>query len=312
MEENDFERVLAESFNNAHNNNVPISTSEANNVNDIFVGNEVKTECIICYEEHIACIKCFKCTAVYCKICLTKIASESNKCICAIEIKANYSKLKKYNQDLIKKSRETQTQNINNRNNSITTNTYNRNNSNANNNLNANHNYNTNSNSNSNSNTNTRLNSNTNTNTNTNNRLNSNTNTNTNANNRLNNTDSNLTLKLSFLKDLTDNKIYNIDFSTVSNNNNYKQNIDYSWDYTNNKLTFYSIPNNNELKNIVFNYNTLNAENQGEIYVWILNILNLSFNEFKKKWNKIADIIPQITDNNKTIMIRNVVDICRN
>ena len=300
MEENDFERVLAESFNNAHNNNVPISTSEANNVNDIFVGNEVKTECIICYEEHIACIKCFKCTAVYCKICLTKIASESNKCICAIEIKANYSKLKKYNQDLIKKSREIQTQNINNRNNSITTNTYNRNNSNANNNLNANHNYNTNSNSNSN--TNTRLNSNTNT----------NTNTNANANNRLNNTDSNLTLKLSFLKDLTDNKIYNIDFSTVSNNNNYKQNIDYSWDYTNNKLTFYSIPNNNELKNIVFNYNTLNAENQGEIYVWILNILNLSFNEFKKKWNKIADIIPQITDNNKTIMIRNVVDICRN
>ena len=92
--DSDFERILAESFNHSYNNNIniPISTSEANNVNDIFVGNEVQTECIICYEENIACIKCFKCTAVYCKICLTKIASESNKCICAIEIKANYSK----------------------------------------------------------------------------------------------------------------------------------------------------------------------------------------------------------------------------
>jgi hypothetical protein len=96
--DSDFERILAESFNHSYNNtiNIPISTSEANNVNDIFVGNEVETECIICYEENIACIKCFKCTAVYCKICLTKIASESNKCICAIEIKANYSKINKY------------------------------------------------------------------------------------------------------------------------------------------------------------------------------------------------------------------------
>ena len=106
MEDNDFERALAESFNNAYNNNVPISTSEANNVNDIFVGNEVKTECIICYEEDSPCIKCFQCTAVYCKICLTKIASESNKCICAITITTNYSKLKKYNQNLIKKAKE--------------------------------------------------------------------------------------------------------------------------------------------------------------------------------------------------------------
>ena len=41
----EFERILAESFNNTNNNNnVPISTSEANNVNEIFVGNEVKTE----------------------------------------------------------------------------------------------------------------------------------------------------------------------------------------------------------------------------------------------------------------------------
>ena len=100
MEENDFERALAESFNNAYNSNVPISTTEANNVNDIFVGNEVKTECIICYEENMPCIKCFQCTAVYCKTCLTKIASESNKCICSINFKNNYCNLKKYNQNI--------------------------------------------------------------------------------------------------------------------------------------------------------------------------------------------------------------------
>jgi hypothetical protein len=129
------------------------------------------------------------------------------------------------------------------------------------------------------------------------------------------NTDSNLTLKLAFLKDLGDNKIYNIDFKSFcnKNSNNNTPNFDYLWDYNNKTLTFYSIPNtNNELKNIVFNYNTLNAENQGEIYVWILNLLKLSYNDFKKNWNKIADIMPQITDNNKTIMIRNIVDICRN
>ena len=299
--DSDFERILAESFNHSYNNNIniPISTSEANNVNDIFVGNEVKTECIICYEENIACIKCFKCTAVYCKICLTKIASESNKCICASEIKANYSKLKKYNQDLIKKSREIkekrerEIQNHNNRHNSITLAT-------------------------TNINTNTYIN-------NIRNILNNGTNANSNANananasnsNKGSNTDSNLTLKLAFLKDLGDNKIYNIDFKSFCNQNggrnNNTPNFDYLWDYNNKTLTFYSVPNtNNDLKNIVFNYNTLDAENQGEIYVWILQLLKLPFNEFKKNWNKIANIMPQITDNNKTIMIRTIVDICRN
>ena len=302
--DSDFERILAESFNHSYNNNIniPISTSEANNVNDIFVGNEVKTECIICYEENIACIKCFKCTAVYCKICLTKIASESNKCICACDIKANYSKLKKYNQDLIKKSREIkekrerEIENHNNRNNAITTSAYDSttiNNNNNNNNRN-------------------------NSNTMTTNTMTTNNNRNNNRNNNMNsNTDNNLTLKLAFLKDLADNKIYNIDFKSFCNKNNGNSNttpnFDYFWDYNNKTLTFYSVPNtNNDLKNIVFNYNTLNAENQGEIYVWILHLLNLPFSEFKTNWNKIANIMPQITDNNKLIMIRNIVDICRN
>jgi hypothetical protein len=304
--DSDFERILDESFNHSYNNNIniPISTSEANNVNDIFVGNEVKTECIICYEENIACIKCFKCTAVYCKICLTKIASESNKCICASEIRANYSKLKKYNQDLIKKSREIKAkrereiQNHNNRNNAITTATssIDTNNTNTNN---------TNTN-NSNTNTYTR---------NIRNILSNTTNT-TNTTSNASTTDHNLALKLAFLKDLGDNKIYNIDFKSFCNkhgSSNNTPNFDYLWDYNNKTLTFYAVPNTtNELKNIVFNYNTLNAENQGEIYVWILNLLILPYNEFKTKWNKIATIMPQITDINKTIMIRNIVDICRN
>ena len=284
--DNDFERILSESFNQSYNKNVnvPISTSEAHNVNDIFFGNEVKTECIICYEENIACIKCFQCTAVYCKDCLTKIASDSNKCICAIEIKANYSKLKKYNQELIKNTIEKIKIGLqNNRHITNTTTTNNRN-------------------SNNNTNNNIII-----------NRNNSNSNSNTNNNIR-NNTDSNLNLKLSFLKDLGDNKIYNIDFKSFCNKiGSNTPNFDYFWDHNNKTLTFYSVPNhNNDFKNIIFNYNILNAENQGEIYVWILHLLNSNYNDFKKNWNKIAVIMPQISDNNKTIMIRNIVDICRN
>ena len=310
----EFERILNESFNNS-NNNIPISTSEANNVNDIFVGNEVKTECIICYEDNIPCIKCFQCTAVYCKLCLTKIASDSNKCICAIQIKSNYSILKKYNQDLIKKTRDNKIkqdklkikeeqikkqiknneQNLNNSNNTTNTNTNTNNNNNNNNTNNNNNNTNNNNTNNNNNNNNT-----------------NNNNNNTNNNNR-NNTDSSLTLKLDFLKDLTDNKIYNIDFKSFCNKiGNNIPNFDYFWDYQNKTLTFYTVPNHNqELKNIIFNYNILNSENQGEIYIWILEILELPFNTFKKRWNTIADIMPQITNNNKTVMISKIVDICK-
>ena len=302
--DNDFERALAESFNNAYNSNVPISTSEANNVNDIFVGNEVKTECIICYEEDSPCIKCFQCTAVYCKICLTKIASESNKCICAITITTNYSKLKKYNQNLIKKAKEdkekadkakrdkalkdkdaikkrdTQTSlNYDYINNHIINN--------------SSSNLNRNSNSNVNSATNL-------------NKYNSHTN-NSNSNNK------NLNDKLNFIKDLTDNKIYNIDFKSFCNElNNTTPNFDYLWDYQHKTLTFYTVPNTHqELKNIVINYTILNAEYQAELYVYILELLKLPFPQFKKNWNKIADIFPKITENNKTLMVSNIIELCR-
>ena len=297
MEENDFERALTESFNNAYNNNVPISTSEANNVNDVFVGNEIKTECIICYEDNFPCIKCFQCTAVYCKTCLTKIASDSNKCICSIDIKNNYSKLKKYNQNLIKKARienekkekakekkakekkekkekENKLQEEYNRN-------LNNNKNNNNNNFNADiiNNY----------------------------LINEN-----NFTNDYNSTDTNLNLKLEFLKDLTEDKIYNIDFKSFCNKiDNTIPNFDYYWDYTDKKLTFYNIPNrNNDVKHIVFDYTILNADNQAELYIWILQLLNLPLSEYKKKWNKISDIMAKITQKNKITMMGKIIELC--
>jgi hypothetical protein len=294
--DDEFERILAESFNNASNsyNNIPISTSEANNVNDIFVGNEVKTECIICYEDNVPCIKCFQCTAVYCKDCLTKIASESNKCICGIEIKTNYSKLKKYNQDLIKKGRENNER-------KKTQSTPNVNNTNRN--TNNNHN----SNPNPNPNHNTNRNTNRNTNTNRNKNYNDNNNNNTNYY-----PDIDLDLKLEFLKDLTDNKIYNIDFKSFQNKKDVNiPNFDHFWDYQNKQLIFYPISNNQDLKNIIINYNILNADYQAELYPYILELLKLPFYKFKYSWNNIADILTKTTDYNKTMMVSNIISICR-
>jgi hypothetical protein len=330
----EFETILAESFNQAYTNNVPISTSEANNINEIFVGNEVKTECIICYEDNNPCIKCFQCTAVYCKLCLTKIASESNKCICAIDIRANYSKLKKYNQDLIKKAIDNKikkdkmkqtTSNIKN-NNKKKNDNKNDNDNKKNNKKNDNNHNNTQQNQNSlnminyNDNYYDTLSSDDNNSNNSDNSDNSDNSSNYNSNSNSNNintnnynSDSSLTLKLNYLKDLTDNNIYNIDFKSFCNKvGNTIPNFDYFWDYQNKQLTFYAIPNRNqELKNIVFNYTILNSENQGEIYVWILELLALPFNTFKEKWNTIADIMPKITNNNKIDMISKIVELCK-
>ena len=315
----EFETILAESFNQAYTNNVPISTSEANNINEIFVGNEVKTECIICYEDNNPCIKCFQCTAVYCKLCLTKIASESNKCICAIDIRANYSKLKKYNQDLIKKAIDNKIKQDKMKQNTLNKNKKKNNKKNENDN---NKNYNTQQNQNSlnminyNDNYNDTLSSDDNSDNSDNSNNSSNYSSNYNSNN-INtnnyNSDSSLTLKLNYLKDLTDNNIYNIDFKSFCNKvGNTIPNFDYFWDYQNKQLTFYAIPNRNqELKNIVFNYTILNSENQGEIYVWILELLELPFNTFKQKWNTIADMMPKITNNNKIDMISKIVDLCK-
>ena len=277
--DNDLNRILEETFNdynNNNNNNVPISTSEANNVNNIFMGNEIKTECIICYEEKIPCIKCFQCTAYYCKICLTKLASESNKCICAIEFTMNYSKLKKFNQDLIKtikeKKKEKKAKKAEKEEKAEKANKI--------------------------KNTNT---------------TNNNTNNNTNNYSNSNPIITNLSLKLEFLKDLTDNKIYNIDFKsfTLQIGENIP-NFSYVWDYKIKNLIFYAIPNSNQdLKNIVINYNILDADYQSQIYVWLYQLLKLPFNTYKLKWNNIANIMSKVTHINKTLMFSNLRDICR-
>ena len=98
----DIERILNISFNDEYNRltSRKISTSEAENISIIFrnVNITIKSECLICSDENIECIKCFQCTAIYCKECLTKIASDFNKCSsCSIEIKSNYSRLTSYN-----------------------------------------------------------------------------------------------------------------------------------------------------------------------------------------------------------------------
>jgi len=103
MTDTDLNYVLEQSFNdeNNRNNNEAISTSENVNVSRLFTGNELKKECFICYENNIGCIKCFQCTAIYCKTCLIKIASEYDKCsVCCVTITDNYKKLYLYNKKL--------------------------------------------------------------------------------------------------------------------------------------------------------------------------------------------------------------------
>ena len=308
--DNDLNRILEETFNdynynNNDNNYVAISTSEANNVNNIFMGNEIKTECIICYEEKIPCIKCFQCTAYYCKICLTKLASESNKCICSIEFKINYSKIKKYNQELIKKRRhkkeakaaekaekakeekakaekakeekvkaekakaEKAKAEKAEKAKKVKEEKAEKENNNSNNS------------NNSNSNSNPII--------------------------------TNLALKLEFLKDLTNNKIYNIDFKSFNTKiGSNIPNFNHYWDYQNKLLIFYAIPNSNQdLKNIVINYNILDANYQSQIYVWLYQLLKLPFHIYKSKWNNIANMMSKITHTNKILIFSNFRDICK-
>ena len=99
---NDLDRAFIQSFNDEYNKimNREVSTSENTNVDNIFKYININSECIICYDENVPCLKCYQCTANYCKICLTKIASDNNKCICGIDIKKNYNKIKKVNIEL--------------------------------------------------------------------------------------------------------------------------------------------------------------------------------------------------------------------
>jgi hypothetical protein len=79
----------------------PLGNSEAKNIDDVFQTITNREECLICCDDDKICIKCFQCTAFYCKPCLIKIASDFNKCsTCNVSIKDNYKKLKIYNEEL--------------------------------------------------------------------------------------------------------------------------------------------------------------------------------------------------------------------
>ena len=99
----DLESILNQTFNDEYNRitSRPVGNAESNNINDIFINIDNITECLICCEDDKNCVKCFQCTAYYCKGCLIKIASDFNKCsTCGVTIKDNYKKLKEYNQEL--------------------------------------------------------------------------------------------------------------------------------------------------------------------------------------------------------------------
>lgn len=99
----DLESIINQSFNDEYNrmSTIPLGNTEAKNVNDIFMNIDNITECMICCDDDKPCIKCFQCTAYYCKGCLIKIASDFNKCSsCSVNLKENYKKLKEYNEEL--------------------------------------------------------------------------------------------------------------------------------------------------------------------------------------------------------------------
>ena len=102
-----FESLLNQALNQTFNDEYsriasrPLGNSEAKNIDDVFETITNVEECLICCDDDKICIKCFQCTAFYCKPCLIKIASDFNKCsTCNVTIKDNYKKLKEYNQDL--------------------------------------------------------------------------------------------------------------------------------------------------------------------------------------------------------------------
>jgi hypothetical protein len=102
-----FESLLNQALNQTFNDeytriaNRPLGNSESKNIDDVFETITNVEECLICCDDDKICIKCFQCTAFYCKPCLIKIASDFNKCsTCNVTIKDNYKKLKEYNQDL--------------------------------------------------------------------------------------------------------------------------------------------------------------------------------------------------------------------
>lgn len=280
---NDLDRAFIQSFNDEYNKIISkvISTNENTNVDKLFKGINIPSECIICYDENVPCLKCYQCTANYCKICLTKIASDSNKCICGIDIKKNYNKIKKVNIELqenieIEKvlAESLKDVNINKRDNT----NINIKNSNV--------------------------------------KYGGNTDWNDNSDDNYN--DIIINKRIEYLSDMYNNYIYNIDFKSYINDNSpNKPNFKYEWNYDNKTLTFSPFINqsnqSNQYKNIIINYTILDARFQAELYVWLLNILNYHTNIFKSKWNSLANKINYFKSKNKNEikkLLEEIITIC--
>ena len=319
----ELERALNISFNDQYNSliNNTINTNESSNVARIFQNINIYTECIICYDENVPCLKCCQCTANYCKTCLTKIASDSNKCICGIDIKNNYNKMHSINVQLLQKieldkllNESLSYMDIN-----INRNTNRNTNKNTNYNSNKNTNINTNYNSNKNTNINTNYNSNKNNNININNKktniLNNNIEFNSITNSSITNSPNIINDKKDYLSYMNNNHVYNIDFkSYVDDNIPNKPNFKYEWNMYNKTLIFSPFinkNNNTDLINININYTILDDRFQAELYVWLLDLLNYKKYIFKTKWNLIAYKINNINYNsNQKQLMTEIIKIC--
>jgi hypothetical protein len=288
---NELDRAFIQSFNDEYNKIMSkvVSTSENTNVDKLFKNINIPSECIICYDENVPCLKCYQCTANYCKTCLTKIASDSNKCVCGIDIKKNYDKMKKVNIELQEKielekvlAESLKDLNINKNNKKyINIKKSNLKSGGSNNTSNI-------------------------------------TNWNT-----YNDNDIIINKRIEYLSDMYNNNIYNIDFKTYINDNSpNKPNFNYEWNYDNKTLTFSPFISvstqshqNDDLINIIINYTILDSRFQAELYVWLLNILNTQSTIFKSKWNSLANKINTFKSKNKNEikkLMTEIIKICEN
>ena len=336
----DLESILNQTFNEEYNRiaNRPLGNSESKNIDDIFININNITECLICCDDDKSCIKCFQCTAYYCKGCLVKIASDFNKCSsCGVTIKNNYNKLKEYNQELQEeleiekaianslnsyldkqdlKNPARKKQDLKNPARKTTNKSENNESESDNDNDSVNEGKTTiklkNSNvkinlkpslmKNINNKTNKLINNINFQEDNENNENNSNT-----KNNILNNFyDYNTNIfdnKTIFIEDLREDKIYNINFTSFINEiSPNKPNYSYELNHTFKTITFYALCNHNkDFTNIILNYNILKSTFQSVLYNWLNEICKCSFNTFKTKWNNIATKINEMSFRNDNI-----------
>lgn len=281
---NELDRAFIQSFNDEYNKIMSkvVSTSENTNVDKLFKNINIPSECIICYDENVPCLKCYQCTANYCKTCLTKIASDSNKCVCGIDIKKNYDKMKEVNIELQEKIElekvlaESLKDLNNNKNNKKYINIK---------------------------------------------KSNLKSGGSNNTSNLEDDNDIIINKRIEYLSDMYNNNIYNIDFKTYVNDNSpNKPNFNYEWNYDNKILTFSPFINqthqthqNDDLINIIIKYSILDARFQAELYVWLLNILNNQPTIFKSKWNSLANKINNFKSKNKNEikkLMSEIIKIC--